>query len=198
LSRTVLSTLTNTGSGTFGNASLAATPLRLRLRAGDANRIAKTTLPGQRFLQKRKPASTGCLFAKAMAKSLDQESARLNRYRCSVWRQVFGDDCKYVQCGSKDQYNSKQRGPHGTPPFSPITNLKTAPQMQQKYGTHLDTRVVKRAKIFGSPPPAAPMRLPRGKIPPSTRWKSPRNRRRQMHRSASPAPSSLMAARSVS
>jgi hypothetical protein len=30
----------------------------------------------------------------------------------SFWSSVVTNDCKYVQCGSKDQDNSKQRGPH--------------------------------------------------------------------------------------
>jgi hypothetical protein len=35
---------------------------------------------------------------------------------------------------------------HMERPLSPTTDLKAAPQMQQKYGTHLDTRVGQRAK----------------------------------------------------
>jgi hypothetical protein len=50
--------VTNTGSGTFGNASLAATLLRPLLRAGDANQIAKATLPGPHSPQERKSVST--------------------------------------------------------------------------------------------------------------------------------------------
>jgi hypothetical protein len=54
----------NTGSGTFGNASLAATLLKPQLRAGDANRIAKATRQGPRSPQKRKSVTTGCMSAK--------------------------------------------------------------------------------------------------------------------------------------
>jgi hypothetical protein len=49
----------------------------------------------------------------------------------SFWRSVVTNDCKYVQCGSKDQDNSKQRGPHRTPPC-PITQFENSSSNEAK------------------------------------------------------------------
>lgn len=126
--------LTNTGSDTFGNANLAATPLRLRLRKlrfrpKSGNPLPQITCP---------------LRAKRLIiRSTNRRSweARFSGF----WMYVFADNCKDVQCGSKDQNNSKQRAPHWNAPFPRQLNLKAAPQLEQNYGTHLDTRVAQIA-----------------------------------------------------
>ena len=110
--------LTNTGSDTFGNANLAATPFRLRLRK-------------LRFRIRFRPKSGNPLpqiTCPLRAKRLIIRSTNRRSWEArfsGFWMYVFADNCKDVQCGSKDENNSKQRAPHWNAPLSPTTQFES-------------------------------------------------------------------------